>query len=152
MSFRCNLVPKKKIFYSKKLHVWCGFSFTFCCRPYFFSANEHAKMLKSNLIPFLRQHHRASSTWFQQDGAPGHVSKEFKSVIKKPFGDRVNSREFPIYWPARSPDISPLRFFFWGYVKSKVYTETFSNLYQLRTKNESVINNIDQAILQKISC
>ena len=93
MPFRCNLVPKKEDFFiskkrhEQKLHVWCGFSSKFCCRPYFFSANvngnEYATMLKSNLIPFLRQHHRASSTWFQQDGAPAHVSKEVRSVIKK---------------------------------------------------------------------
>ena len=104
-------------------------------------------MLKSHLIPFLRQHHRASSTWFQQDGAPVHV---MKSVMKKTFGDRVISRGFPISWPPRSPDISPLDCFFLGYVKSKVYTETFSNLNQLRTKFELVINNIDQAILRKV--
>ena len=44
----------------------------------------------------------------------------------------------------------PLDFFFWAYVKSKVYTETFSNLNQLRAKIKSVINKMDQAILRKI--
>ena len=114
------------------------------------NGNEYATILKSHLILFLRQYHRASSTWFQQYAAPAHVSIEVKSVIKKTFGDRVISRGFPISWPARSPDISPVDFIFWGYVKSKVYTETFSNLNQLRAKIDSVINNIDQAILRNV--
>ena len=84
----------------------------------------------------------ASSTWFQQDGAPAHVSKEVKSVIKKTFALFLGQQEVLIYLP--------LIFSFWGYVKSKVYTKTFSNLNQWRAKIESVINNIDQAIFRKV--
>ena len=29
----------------------------------------------------------------------------------------------PIHWPARSPDLTPPEFLFWGYLKEKVYCE-----------------------------
>jgi hypothetical protein len=35
------------------------------------------------------------------------------------FGDRIISNDI---WPARSPDLNPCDFFFWGYLKNKVYS------------------------------
>ena len=38
----------------------------------------------------------------------------------------------PIQWPARSPDLSPLDFWLWGYLKNKVYVNEVTTLDQLR--------------------
>lgn len=40
------------------------------------------------------------------------------------FPDWWIGRDGPINWPPRSPDISPLDFFLWGYVKDIVYQKT----------------------------
>ncbi|EFN65149.1 hypothetical protein EAG_00038, partial [Camponotus floridanus] len=39
-----------------------------------------------------------------------------------------------IEWPPRSPDLSPLDFFLWGYLKSKVYKTNPRNLNNLRRR------------------
>ena len=39
------------------------------------------------------------------------------------------------YWPARSPDLTPLDYFLWGYVKEMVYSWSFGKDY--RRKNPS---------------
>jgi hypothetical protein len=54
--------------------------------------------------------------WFQQDSAIAHVSMQ---VLSSVFGDRIISSDI---WPARSPDINPCDFFFWGCLKDKVYS------------------------------
>ena len=37
------------------------------------------------------------------------------------FSGHLISLRGDIGWPARSPDLNPCNFFFWGYLKSKVY-------------------------------
>ena len=60
--------------------------------------------------------------WWQQDGATIHVTDVNMRYLDAQFGPRVISRR-PIRgidWPARSPDLSPLDYCLWGYLKSKV--------------------------------
>lgn len=42
------------------------------------------------------------------------------------------SRGGNINWPPRSPDLTPMDFFLWGYLKSKVYVNKPTSLAQLR--------------------
>lgn len=37
-----------------------------------------------------------------------------------------------INWPPRSPDLTPMDFFLWGYLKSKVYTNKPTSLAHLK--------------------
>lgn len=58
---------------------------------------------------------------FQQDGAPPHFVAPVRQFLDDNFTGRWIGRRGPIEWPARSPDLSPLDFFLWGHLKSKVY-------------------------------
>ena len=49
----------------------------------------------------------------------------------------------PIPWPALSPDLSPLDFWLWGYLKNKVYADVVTTLDELR----QAITDEMQAIL-----
>ena len=44
-------------------------------------------------------------------------------VLNERFPDAWIRRGGPIPWPRRSPDLSPLEFFLWGYIKNIVYAE-----------------------------
>ncbi|GFV83324.1 uncharacterized protein TNCV_1900501 [Trichonephila clavipes] len=59
--------------------------------------------------------------WFQHDGAPAHFSADVRSALDTAYPGRWIGRDGPVNWPARSPDLSCLDFFLWGYVKSLVY-------------------------------
>ncbi|KAJ4444733.1 hypothetical protein ANN_06530 [Periplaneta americana] len=40
----------------------------------------------------------------------------------------------PLEWPARSPDLTSLIFFFWGYIKNLVYEEKIENVEHLKNR------------------
>ena len=45
----------------------------------------------------------------------------FEEELAGPFGRAVVTDQTLMKWPARSPDLTPLDFYFWGYTKGKVY-------------------------------
>lgn len=61
--------------------------------------------------------------WFQHDGAPAHFTAEVRNHLTQTFDNRWIGRGGPVTWPARSPDLTPLDFFFWGAMKSIIYSE-----------------------------
>ena len=69
---------------------------------------------------------------FQQDGAAPHVSKAALCWIRDHFGDRTVSRGTGHSWAANSPDLSPLDFHLWGYLKDKVCGKIFQSIQDLR--------------------
>jgi hypothetical protein len=50
---------------------------------------------------------------YQQDGASPHWSLYVRETLTRTFPDRWIGRDGLISWPPRSPDITPLDFFFW---------------------------------------
>jgi hypothetical protein len=50
--------------------------------------------------------------WFQHDGAPPHYYRRVRQYLDKWRGDHWIGRGGSVAWPARSPDLTPLDFFF----------------------------------------
>jgi len=63
----------------------------------------------------------------------------------------MGTRSPEIQWPARSPDMTPLDFFFWGFVKNAVYDLIPSSKNELIKKIKEVCSNIPANILKKCS-
>jgi hypothetical protein len=59
--------------------------------------------------------------WYQQDGAPPHYAVIVRRYLDEVFPNRWVGRRGQTEWPTRSPDLTPLDFYLWGYLKSKVY-------------------------------
>ncbi|EFN69121.1 hypothetical protein EAG_14837, partial [Camponotus floridanus] len=55
---------------------------------------------------------------FMHDGAPPHYTGIVREYLTNNFGNKWIGRGGPIPWPARSPDLNPLDFFFWGHLKT----------------------------------
>ena len=87
---------------------------------------------------------------FQQDGAPAHYSKEVREWLKWNLPGRWIERRGPIEWAPRSPDLSPLDFFLWGYLKQKVYSKPVKDLEELRKKIKNYIRLIEKDVLEKV--
>lgn len=62
--------------------------------------------------------------YFQQDGAPPHNTREVLDYLIGHFNNQVIATNGPVRWPPRSPDLTVLDFFIWGYVKERVYYPT----------------------------
>ena len=59
--------------------------------------------------------------WIQHDGAPHHFSVDVRKHLSAVFPGRWIGRGGPIPWPTRSPDLNPLHYFLWEYLKSLVF-------------------------------
>ncbi|GBN58239.1 hypothetical protein AVEN_251660-1 [Araneus ventricosus] len=64
--------------------------------------------------------------WFQHDEASAHYSIDVRLRLNARYGQQWIGLGGPVLWHARSPDLTCLDGFLWGYVKSLVY-ETPAN-------------------------
>ena len=69
-----------------------------------------------------------------QDGAPPHFSCFVTDVLNERLPDAWIGRGGPIPWPPRSPDLSSLDFFLWGYIKNAVCAGKIRNIQHLQDK------------------
>jgi len=60
--------------------------------------------------------------YFQHNGAPLHSSREVRNFLNYRFPGRWIGRGGPHHWPARSPDLSPMDYCVWGWMKELVYS------------------------------
>ncbi|XP_041477271.1 uncharacterized protein LOC121425309 [Lytechinus variegatus] len=70
----------------------------------------------------------------KEDGAPCHRSRDVTERLTQLFGDRVISLDQEVEWPPRSPDMTPLDFFLWGWLKANVYTTPPDTLDDIKEK------------------
>ncbi|XP_063964962.1 uncharacterized protein LOC135156428 [Lytechinus pictus] len=87
-----------------------------------------------------------------QDGAPAHRRRVVTECLTELFGDRVISLNRPAEWPPRSPDLTPLNFFFWGYLKSKVFATPPVNLHELQQRIMTEVYTLrqDRALIRRV--
>ena len=83
------------------------------------TANIYLDMLKHYVVPQLEEFQ--PRVVFQQDGAPPPWGLIVRDFLNKTFPNRWIGRNGPTPWTPRSPDITPLDFFLWCYVKDRVY-------------------------------
>jgi hypothetical protein len=78
------------------------------------------------LMPILEQQ-SPDDTLFQQDEESPHFHKELTDFLNRKFPEKWIEWGRPITWPPRSPDLTPLDFCFWGYIKDAVYVPPLRN-------------------------
>ena len=119
-----------------KVTVWCGMTSETIVGPVFFEGNVTGenylqKVLIDTVSPFMDDENHADFT-FQQDGASPHYSNVARNYLNENLEGRWIGRRGAIEWPARSPDLTPLDFFLWGFLKHKVYGEKILNIQHLK--------------------
>ncbi|CAK1587056.1 unnamed protein product [Parnassius mnemosyne] len=75
-----------------------------------------------------------SRLWYQLDGAPAHSVVAARQRLTEMFGENWIGRYGPSRWPARSPDLTPLDFFLWGYIKNEVYSTEVTTVEDLKIR------------------
>lgn len=92
--------------------------------------------------------------WFQQDGAPPHRSRKVLSFLNKEFGSRLISYGCPISSPAKSQDLTPLDYFLYEHLKSKLEAnfipEELSTQEGFRRSLVRQIDETDESLLAKV--
>jgi hypothetical protein len=84
----------------------------------------------------------------QQDGAPPHWGSDIRRFLDATFPNRWTGRDGSTPWPPRSPDITPLDFFLWGYVKDKVFSTPVPDITNLKARITEAFATITEDMLE----
>lgn len=141
--------------HSPKVNVWCAMSANEIIGPFFFEeptvkSENYLNMLNDYLFPILKQKRGYKSIIFQQDGAPAHYSLEVRTWLNQKFPGKWIGRRGAIEWAPRSPDLTPLDFFLWGYLKQKVFKTPVKDLTELRQRITEQIQLIEPDTLKSV--
>lgn len=133
-----------------KVGIWIAMSRRRIIGPIFFHDNINAVRYRELLLePFINTLDDEELTlgYFQQDGAPAHTARTTLNYLEEFYDDRLISFN---RWPANSPDLTPLDFFLFGYLKNKVYSNRLHNLDELQAAITNEVQNITEEMLQNV--
>ena len=88
--------------------------------------------------------------YFQQDGTPPHYHRDVASFFNERLQNWWIGRRGFVKYPPRSPDLTPLDFFLWGYLKDKVYALKLKTIAELRATIESECLQIPRELLHDV--
>lgn len=133
------------------VNVWCGLLDNKLVGPYIFDGSQNGVSYQhflNNTLPELLEDVSIQSLvrmFYQHDGAPPHRSQAVVQTLRNRFKKKLIAHRGPVNWPPRSPDLTPMDYFLWGYIKSEVYKikpQTREELVQrIRTVAETIKSN-----------
>lgn len=145
--------------YPEKSNVWGGILGNKIIGPFFIDGNlngeKYHEMLHDQIVPAIRdaaaeRNINFNDIYFQQDGAPAHFTLNVRGYLNLTFPNRWIGRGSYFAWPPRFPDLTPLDYFLWGFLKDRVFRTKPDNLQEM---NDRIIENcgyIDDDILERV--
>lgn len=141
--------------FPKKVNVWAGILGNRVVGPIFIRGNLtgvlYRNLLETEIEPRIRQivlnnqeEFENREIIFQQDGAPPHFDRMAREFLDTNFPGRWIGRRGSTEWPPRSPDLTPLDFFLWGYLKSKIYATECQTIEELERRIIDTCEEIDE--------
>lgn len=135
--------------------MWCGIWDDTILGPYFIEGNlngeTYLNLLNTELWPDLEPIIDANADInpiFMQDGCPAHNSRIVRPWLFQHFDQNWIGTNGPIHWPPRSPDLTMMDFFLWGYVKNRSYPA--QNMQALRNNIIQSVRSIDKQMLKNV--
>ncbi|KAG5889937.1 hypothetical protein JTB14_028946 [Gonioctena quinquepunctata] len=131
--------------FPQKVNVWAGILGNHIVGPLFLNTNSTGEVylellqnaIESLILEILEDNPDEFGNLeitFQQDGAPPHYYGAVRRYLDEEYRGRWIGRRGSTEWPARSPDLTPLNFFLWGYLESKVYATEPNNIDVLKQR------------------
>lgn len=87
---------------------------------------------------------------FQHDGAPAHYARDVREHLNMRFRQWIGRGSRHVPWPPRSPDLTPLDFFLWGYIKNIVYAMPCDTAEQMRERIEAAFRTVTPDMLRNV--
>lgn len=144
-----HLIREDRSQYRFKVNLWTGILNGKIIGPFELPENLNGEIYLNflqNVLPNLLEDVPLSiygRLWFQQDGCPAHYARLVREFLNREYPGRWIGRSGAISWPARSPDLNPLDFFYWGALKEKVYSKPIETLAQLRANITESVEDIN---------
>ena len=145
----------EKTMHSPKIMVWAAVGAPGIIGPFFLEGNvdgeSYLRLLQDEFYPEFSSLPNQSELLFMQDGAPPHWAQPVRdwlnTTLPQMWIGRGSSRDENIPWPPRSPDLTPMDFFVWGFIKSKVYVRNYATLEELKTAIAAAFREITPAMV-----
>lgn len=138
------------------VNVWGGIMGSHVIGPHFFNGNLNGNMfnmfLRNNLPELLEDIplDAREKMWLQLDGAPAHFQISVRNYLNRHFPNKCIGRDGPQNWPARSPDLTCIDFFLWGYVKNIVYATEPTTPENMMERIRAAFEGITQEMLVNV--
>jgi len=139
-----------------KMNIWAGIMGTEILGPVvlpdILTGATYVDFLRNDLPEFLEEVPllERNKIIFQQDGAGPHNARIVTDYLNEHFPGRWMGRYGPIRWPARSPDLNPLDFFFWGYCKELIYKTLPEDLEDIDTRLRHAVWAIEENLMEEV--
>ena len=109
------------------VNVWCGIINDMLIGPAIvedrMTGDSYLQFLQNDLpehledVPLDTRRHM----YLQHDGSPIHYTRKVTQHLNNMYPNRWIGQGSLIHWPACSPDLTPLDFCLWGWLKGEVY-------------------------------
>lgn len=138
------------------VNVWGGIIGTQVIGPYFFDGNlngqKFLQFLRDDLPELLENVplNIRQRMWLQLDGAPAHFKFSVRQFLNMCFPNKWIGRGGPKNWPARSPDLTCLDFFLWGYLKNEVYDTPPTTLENTKERIRAAFRRVTPQMLLNV--
>lgn len=86
---------------------------------------------------------------FQHDGCPAHFARDVRNFLNTRFTEWIG-RGGRVAWPARSPDLTPMDFFLWGYIKNIVYSVECASEQEMKDRIEAAFRTVTRDMLRNV--
>lgn len=114
------------------------------------NSDRYLEILRNIVVPATENPplQEYGAMYYQQDGAPAHNARIISEFLDATFpGNWIGNRE-PYLWPARSPDLSPLDFFLWGYPKGTVYARHSTTKEDMIARVRNTLQGIELQVIR----
>ena len=131
--------------------VWCGHIYNGPIRLVILpeKTSFDSKFYTHNVLPIAKEDGIrliGNDFIYQQDGATCHTSKLSIETLKNMNFEFIG----PEIWPANSPDLNPLDYFFWNEVEDRLKSKNFKTKLKLIEKIEKYIAEIPLKMIRDV--
>uniref|UniRef100_A0A914EPB3 Transposase n=1 Tax=Acrobeloides nanus TaxID=290746 RepID=A0A914EPB3_9BILA len=136
--------------------VWADMNAELFIGPFFFDGEISPESYKKTLENFVHELRQVTSSLehpiFIHDDSKGHLSEDVTAYLERQFPHHwIGTGSTYASWPHHSPDLSPINFFLWGYIKGRVYKTPikFNDLEELKQRIQTAFKNVTLDLLEE---
>ena len=122
--------------------------------PQRLTGGSYANVLQDELPELLENVplQKRRQMYYQHGGAPPHFSQVVRQYLNHKFPKRWIGRGGAQNWPSRSPDLNPLDYHVWGYMKAMVCAHKVNTREELLQRILSAAGSINNAaVLRRVT-
>jgi hypothetical protein len=134
--------------------VWAGLIGNNIVGPFFIDGHVNGEVYLNMLGDLIKPeleilNYDLDEIMYQQDGAPAHNYRDVVDWLKNNIPNWIGTRG-PTKWPPCSPDLTPLDFSIWSYIKNRVYQTPPATMEELKERIVHCFETIPLNMFQNI--